>query len=176
MDALRRDVFEGTKEVSVQQKTQDAEQTPMVSRPAGHLKAEQFVLACLVFKKPFATSAKIENLTFKNSNYQKLFNFVHNLFEQGKTFTLSSLCDYFDVDENEDIKQIFAFDFSQFEQHEETYFFECLNKIEMDNLKSKQEELGRSFKEEKDPQKKREIALMLNKLAKEIKMGERKNV
>ena len=128
-----------------------------------------YVLSSIIHKKDYAEKALDMNLTFKNSSYQNLYDFAVKCKQQNKNYTISSLFDYFDVENNPDIKEIIDFDFESFSGLPEQYFNECLSKMNSLTLKQRQEQLISQFKLEKDLDKRREIANELNKLTKEIK-------
>jgi hypothetical protein len=140
----------------------------LVVRQDGHLKALKFILASIIHIQPYALSVIQKNLKFKNSNYQNLYDFVVNSHNQNKNYTISSLFDVFDVDNNPDIKEIIDYDFSVYPE-KEIYFEQCFNKIMLIQLKQKQEDLTNLFKTEKDLDKRREIANELYKITKELK-------
>lgn len=169
IDVLRRDLFGSTYKNSTQAiKEELAEDDKFIVRQDGHIKALKFIVASIVHKQPYAIETLSKNLKFKNSNYQNLYDFVVANHNQNKTYTISSLFDVFDVDNNPDIKEIIDYDFSVYPD-KETYFEECFNKITLINLKQKQEELTQSFKTETDLDKRREIANELYKITKELK-------
>lgn len=173
IDILRRDLQKDR----VAPKTQDSggenDEKDFVSRPQGQQKAVQFVLASIIHKQDYALPAFEKNLIFQNSSYQKLFDFAKKCFEQGKTYTISSLFDYFEVQTNDEISQIINFNFSSFDENKKVYFEQCLGKITLLDLLAKQEELMKSFKEETDNAKRRQIAEKLTEIAKEIKNGDK---
>ncbi|MBQ3047555.1 MAG: DNA primase [Clostridia bacterium] len=181
-DVLRRDL--GSKNLNyvstsnMQPSAYSNEEPVAVFRQDGLTRAVKFVLASIVHKKDYALGAINQNLTFKNANYQNLYNFVKDCHQDQKTYTISTLFDYFEVDENDDIKQIINFDFTLFSQEElKAYFDECLNKMILIDLKLEQENLTKLFKTETDLNKRREIAMKLGNITKEIKnKTEKKNV
>lgn len=169
IDILRRDV------VSYNGITQSIteEEVALSSRQDGLTKAIEFVLACLVHKKEFAISKLNSiNIKFKNSSYLNVFNFVKDCINQNKTFTISTLFDYFNVDEDEVLKRIINFNFSNL-TNEEDYFNNCLNKILLLDLEEKQKQLTEQFKKETDLTKRRDIIKELGEVTKEIKNKQR---
>lgn len=141
----------------------------LISRPEGYVKAERFVLASIIHKKDYAKKVLDKKLIFKNPNYNSLFEFARNCYQNNKSYTISSLFDYFDVENNPDIAQIINFNFNDFGENKDIYFNECVEKLGVLALKQKQEELTNLFKNEKDLDKRKEIANQLNTIAKEIK-------
>ena len=88
---------------------------------------------------------------------------------KNKKFTISSLFDIFDVDENPDIKDIIDFNFAEFGEKEEPYFKQSLKVIYSMGLKMKQEKLMEEYKTETDLTKRRNIAMQLSIVTKELK-------
>lgn len=172
IDILRRDVLNIDKASSLNLKN---EEIKLSSRQDGLTKAIEFILSCLVYKKDFAVNNfdKI-NINFKNSSYLNLFNFIKSSFNQNKTFTISTLLNYFNIEEDEILNRIINFNFNSI-QNEEDYFNTCLNKITLLELEEKQKKLLEDFKTEKDLTKRREIATKLNDMTKEIKTKQRGN-
>lgn len=178
VDVLRRDLGGKTLNLVPHETEHTEEEHKLVSRQDGMLRAIKFVLASIVHKKDYALSDIETNLKFANSNYQNLYNFVLDCLNNKKTYTISTLFDYFEVEENQDLKEIINFDFTKFSQEDlKTYFNECLNKMQLVDLKLEQEKLTALFKTESDLNKRREIAMRLGNITKEIKnKTEKKNV
>lgn len=170
IDILRRDLSKLP--LKTADKPSDFPEKPLISRPRGEQKAAQFVLASLAHKQDYASAAFEKNLIFPNPNHQKLFNFLKDCHQKGKSCTISSLFDLFDVQNNPDIQKVINFNFSPFQDNKKVYFHECLGKITLTSLKDRQDELAKLFKSESDLSKRREIAQELNKITKEIKNGE----
>ncbi len=169
IDILRRDLaVKNTNFVPDNENTGKPEEK-LIYRQGGHLKALKFVLASIVHKKDYAIKVVDKNLKFKNSNYQNLFDFVKSCYQNNKSYTISMLFDLFDVEGNEDIKEIIDYDFSTYNELE-TYFNQCLETLNNVSLKQRQEELTKQFKLEKDLDKRREIAKELSEIAKELKL------
>lgn len=142
-------------------------------RIMGSERASRFVLASLVKKEPYALHVLERNLRFKNSTYQNLFDFLKKCKQEGKTITVSSLFDYFDIEHDSDLSAIVGFNFAEIGDKKEEYFQKCLQNIDTVDLKSCQQRLLTQYKNEKDLTKRREIAKQLNEIAKEIKNGEK---
>ena len=142
-------------------------------RIMGSERASRFVLASLVKKEPYALPVLERNLRFKNSTYQNLFDFLKKCKQEGKTITVSSLFDYFDIEHDSDLSAIVGFNFAEIGDKKEEYFQKCLQNIDTVDLKSCQQRLLTQYKNEKDLTKRREIAKQLNEIAKEIKNGEK---
>lgn len=169
IDVLRRDIARSkAQDVSSLPKEQIDDKVFIV-REEGLLKAVKFVLASIIHKMDYAKDALKLGLTFKNPSYQSLYDFAVRCENENKTYTISSLFDYFDVDNNQDVKQVIDFNFSSYAGGEAIYFKECLDKMLLITLKKQQEELTNNFKKELDLDKRREIANKLIQITKEIK-------
>ena len=107
VDVLRRDLS-GSKltKPSNPLKAEATPEKPFVVRQEGNTKATKFIIASIIHKQPYAVEDVRKNFKFKNSSYQNLYDFVVKCESEGKTYTISSLFDYFDVDNNPDIKEI----------------------------------------------------------------------
>ena len=116
-----------------------------------------------------------QNLYFKNKLYQKLYDFAVNAYKNNKSYTISSLFDYFDSENNDDIAEIIGFNFDEIGDKKKEYFMECLKLIEKDSLKEEQLVLLEKFKTERDLDERRKIASRLGEIAKEIKNGDKVN-
>lgn len=175
IDVLRRDLFASTTKIQSQTaKASIEDEKSFIVRQDGHLKALKFILASIIHKQPYALEALNKNMKFKNSNYQKLYDYAVDSVTNNKPYTISSLFDVFDVDANPDIKEIIDYDFS-FYTNKETYFEQCFSKIMLIQLKQKQEDLTNKYKQETDLDKRRQIANELMLITKEIKTKTEKN-
>ena len=117
------------------------------------------------------------NIKFQNPSYQKLFDYLKSLSEQNKSWTVGSLYDVFDVDEDKGILDIINFNFFNVSGDKQKYFDECLENLYSVSLKQRQDELMKQFKTERDATRRRQIAGELGELAKELKNnGDKQNV
>ena len=168
IDILRRDMYNVADDKKVEEASQLEKE--LEYRKEGHQKAQQFVLASLVHKKDYSQQALSYNLKFKNGSYQRLFDFVKKCHDEQKTYTISTLYDYFDTDENRDIAEIIGYNFQNIDDPS-TYFEQCLGNMLSVDLKIKQEELKKQFNVEKDVNKRKEILAELGRISKELKNG-----
>jgi len=83
-----------------------------------------------------------------------------------KPYTISSIFDIFDVDENKDIKDIIDFNFHLYEGNEKNYFYDSLKSIYKIGIEQKEEQLKEMYKTEQDLTKRREIVMELGKITK----------
>ncbi len=110
-------------------------ETPQVAGQTKNYKAEQFVLASILHKKPWALSVDIED--FVNNNLKNLYKYLlANNFPK-----VSKLFEDFDVENSTDIKAIINYDFTKITKPEEE-FSGCLAKMQLDSLLRRQEAVG----------------------------------
>ncbi len=169
-DILRRDLVGGSAPPM-----ENAQNTFDGDRIMGSERASRFVLASLVKKEPYALPYLDKNLKFKNSTYQNLYDFLKKCKLEGKTVTVSTLFDYFDIEHDSDLGAIVGFNFDEIGDKKEEYFLKCIQNIDTADLHARQQQLLTLFKNEKDLTKRREIAKELDQVAKEIKNGEKYN-
>ena len=174
IDILRRDLDSGVSKESESDNNSEQQTSPLDVRLQGIVKAVRFVLASIIHKEEYSFVAFSKNLYFKNKTYQKLYDFAKNCYENNKTYTISSLFDYFDCENNKDVEEIIGFNFNEIGDKKEEYFKECLRRLEEESLKVYQENLLEQFKTERDLDARRQIAMKLSQIAKEIKNGDRK--
>lgn len=171
-DILRRDVLNIGKNVNIQEEvtTNVDEESPRLNYME---RAMRFILASIVAKQPYANNVLDKDLKFSNSTYQQLFNFLKSCKQQNKTFTISSLFDYFDIEHNADLSQIIGFNFDEIGENKQAYFEQCLKKLESNDLRARQKQLLQDYKTQRDLNVRRQIAEELNRIAKEIKNGDK---
>ena len=168
VDILRRDL-DTNKSIAVEKQEEKA----LERREDSIQKAIKFIIASFVHKKPYAHFEDIGTMYFKNPNHQRLFDYVKECFDKDKSYTISSLFDIFDIDENPDIKEIIDFNFAEFGDKEEEYFRQSLKVIYNLGLRQKLEKLTEEFKNEPDLDKRRSIGMQLMLVTKEL--NSRKN-
>ena len=166
IDSLKRDLL-NFDSGGTQKPQNDIIQNAGEFREDSNQKAIKFLLASLLYKKDYA---KFDNtIYFKNPSYQKLFDYMMECNQNNKVYTVSSIFDMFEVDENNDIKQIINFNFNEFLGKEEIYFKQSLARIRNTGLQLEIERLTQAFKQETDLTKRREIASKLSLVTKELK-------
>jgi len=165
IDVLRRDLNK-TEPVNNPKFEEDIQKTNEV-REEGIQKAIKFILASILHKKEYTVNVDEElELYFKNPNHQKLFNYIMECRREEKPYTISSIFDIFDVDENKDIKDIIDFNFHLYEGNEKNYFYDSLKSIYKIGIEQKEEQLKEMYKTEQDLTKRREIVMELGKITK----------
>ena len=162
IDSLKRDLGYEVKSQSIVNEDKTLE-----VREEAILRATKFVLASMLHKKDYA-DIPIDKMYFKNSNYQKLYNFIIDKRQNGQDYKVSDIFTIFDIDEDKDIADIVDYNFENISNLEK-YFVESLDRIRRIGLEYRQEELKEMFKKETDINKRREIAVELTIVTKELK-------
>ena len=124
-------------------------------------KAEQFVLASVLHKKPFAKGIEIDD--FVNNNFKTIFGYL----EKNNYPIISQLYNNFDVDNNEDLKQLINYDFSKIISPEKE-FEGCLNIIKLDKLTAKQNQINAQIQTCTNEEVKLALIKRAGELSKEI--------
>lgn len=167
IDILRRDMRRDVPPKSAK----NVEQETPSSSPDSLERATRFVLSALCFKRDYAMYLLDGDMTFKNSGYQRLFDFLRQCHKNGKTCTISTLYDYFDINNDERLKDIISLNFDNIDD-ERLYFAQCIDRMDRSRLALEQDELLASFRQERDMDKRRLIAKRLGDIAKELKKGD----
>ncbi|MDR0850513.1 MAG: DNA primase [Christensenellaceae bacterium] len=162
-DVLRRD-FDRVG-VEVKPETSEAAES---FREQGDQKAVKYVLASFLHKKDYANLDREYKINFSNPVFQKLYDYILDCIKDNKSYTISSIFDLFDVDENDDIKSLIDYNFEEV-ANPELYFKQSLNKMYRNSLQEHIDSLTIKFKQEKDIEERRKIAAELSLITKELK-------
>lgn len=122
-----------TKVIQTDTETQSQQKVQILDTK--NFKAEQFVLASALHKKPYVSGIEVDD--FVNNTFREVYKFLlENNFP-----IVSKLFDSFDVDGDEAIKGLVNFDFSKIENLE-TEFGGCLAKMQLEKLIQKQNQIN----------------------------------
>lgn len=109
------------------------------------LQAEQFVLACRIYKKDFAQN--VPSNLFENSFYS-----TFNQYLIDNNPKISQVLDDYDVENNEPLKQIINYNFGKIKEEEKQYKG-CLKQLELRQLQKKQSSLQIKLQTAKESEK-----------------------
>lgn len=124
-------------------------------------KAEQFVLASVVHKKPYAVGVEIED--FVNNNFKMIYEYL-----KSNNFPIASkLFDNFDVESNEDLKGLIDYDFSKIVNLQKE-FEGCLNVLRLDRLIAEQNQINAQIQNCTSDEVKFALLKRASELSKEI--------
>ena len=124
-------------------------------------KAEQFVLASILHKKPYIHGVEIED--FVNNNFKTLYEYL----EKNNYPIISKIYDDFDVENIDDIKDLINYDFSKI-LNPEKEFDACLNTIQLDRLIAKQNQVNAQIQNCTNEEVKLALIKRAGELSKEI--------
>ncbi len=157
LDVLRRDINRRGQEKPSKQ-PQEKQVTPNQN---GDDKAIKFILASLLHKCDY-----VDN----QIDYAKLLEGFDKYLDIIKeNMPLSSIFDIEGASEDELLKEIVNFNFSDYSNDEKRYFTECIWKIAEQQLKQMQEKLNEQYKSCENIDERVEIAKKLGKLAIQLK-------
>lgn len=122
-----------------------------------YVKAVKFVIAALLYKKPYATLNINIKENLKNSDYLKIYEYIEEQSNNGNIPKISSIFDMFNVEDNSDVYDVVNFEFIKAEDNEK-YFQDCAKTLISYGLMSKQDELSRKLKEAIDNDERLKIA------------------
>lgn len=161
MDILRRDLARlqsGAKSEKVREKT---EESGLISRENGNIRAVKFVLASLVHGKSYVDP---------HIDYHRLLPQYENIIlEAEKRTKISSYYDLFDVESMPILRDVLLFNFEDYDKTADKYFSECLWTLADGLLKAEQTALAEEFKKEEDISKRQKIMLKLSTIAKQLR-------
>lgn len=159
IDILRRDL-EKIKSGQARQEEEKTDESVLISRENGNIKAIKFILGSLIYNKSYVD---------KNIDYKKLLPRYKEVIELAEKGTkISSYFDYLDIDSMPLIKECLNFD-PEDNQNSATYFNESLWSIASNYLLEKQKPLFKEFNTCQDETRRQEIMLEINKINKQLK-------
>ena len=124
-------------------------------------KAELFVLASVLHKKPYVHGVEVDD--FVNNNLKNIYEYL-----KSHDFPIiSKLYNDFDVDNNYDLKQLINFDFESIVNQSQE-FDACLNMLELDKLIAKQNQINAQLQNCTNEEVKFALIKRAGELSKEI--------
>ena len=151
--------------------TEEAEsKTPEVlpSKENAYVKAVKFVMASLLHSKTYAklNDDILDNLL--SNDYITIYNYIKRCVSDNKQPMMASVFDMFDVENNEDIRDIVAYEFNKTFDNEK-FYNDCVNTLVESGLKHKQTLLLSKIRECRDIDERKVLTAELNKIIKKIK-------
>lgn len=135
----------------------------------GYVKAVKFVISAMLYKKEYATiNAEIRDYIL-NPDYVKIFDYVVEEKNAGKTPIVSKLFDMFDVENSEDIADIINYEFIESIDNEK-YYSGCVDTILKNGLIMQKDKLLSEMAKTDDTKEKYKIL----KKIQEITLKEKK--
>ncbi|MBQ3494116.1 MAG: toprim domain-containing protein, partial [Clostridia bacterium] len=131
-------------------------------------KAFKFIMASLLYKKPYANLEFDLSKYLINSSFSKLYEILRKAYLENKQVIISNLYDIFDMENEPNILSIINYNFEDIENLE-LYYNECVWKIRETYLKNNIQKLTEDFKKAESNEIRKEIALKLNNEQKKLK-------
>ena len=131
-------------------------------------KADKMILASIIHKKPYVNDNV--NLSFVNTNYQRLYAIIESKKENGQEFKISDLYDVFNLEEDKDIAELVNYQFSNDEEKEKQEYLNSLNVNKMRYLEIEIKDTETLYKNATDLTKKTELLNKIGSLSKELAM------
>ena len=131
-------------------------------------KADKMILASIIHKKPYVNDNV--NLSFVNTNYQRLYAIIESKKENGQEFKISDLYDVFNLEEDKDIAELVNYQFSNDEEKEKQEYLNSLNVNKMRYLEIEIKDTETLYKNATDLTKRTELLNKIGSLSKELAM------
>ncbi len=131
-------------------------------------KADKMILASIIHKKPYVNDNV--NLSFVNTNYQRLYAIIESKKENGQEFKISDLYDVFNLEEDKDIAELVNYQFSNDEEKEKQEYLNSLNVNRMRYLEIEIKDTETLYKNATDLTKRTELLNKIGSLSKELAM------
>lgn len=159
IDILRRDL-EKIKSGQAKIEEEKSEESVLISRENGNIKAIKFILGSLIYNKSYVD---------KNIDYKKLLPRYSEVIDLAKKGTkISSYFDYLDIDSMPLLKDCITYEIEDNENNAK-YFNESLWLVASNYLLEKQKPLFKEFNSCQDETRRQEIMLEINKINKQLK-------
>ena len=152
-----------------QKKKEDKkEETPKIVVKDAKTKSEEFILASIIHKKPYAKMVSSE--LFEKESHRKLYDFILKSQELQKEWKIGDLFTNFESEP--ELLEIINLNFD-LTQNQEDYFNKCVKTLELDNLLKRQQELITKIETTMDAEAKKQLMKDFSLLSKQI-MDKRK--
>lgn len=129
-------------------------------------KADKIILASIIHKKDYINDDL--NLSFVNTNYQRLLNLLVIKKENNQEFRLADVYDHFELDQDKDIQELVNYKFSQNEDQNKQEYFNALNVNRMRLLEIEIKDLETLYKNATDLSKRTELLVKIGNYSKEL--------
>lgn len=162
MDVLRRDL-ENIDNVKVEDTEQKDKEENVITKENAYVKAVKFVMGALLHKKDYATLNDDVKDNLLDSDIQKLYNYIYDCKQNGKTPIVSHVFDLFNVESNPIINDIVNFNFTD-SINNEGYYNDCVKLLIRSGLEIKQKEIANKIALESDIDKRKELSKQLSQI------------
>ena len=169
---LKADLQNGTNDTIKQEDiaiNKPNNQPNLKDKENGYVKAVKFVISAMLYKKDYATINMEIRDYILNPDYVKIFDYVVEEKNAGKTPIVSKLFDMFDVENSEDIADIINYEFIESIDNEK-YYSGCVDTILKNGLIMQKDKLLSEMAKTEDTKEKYKIL----KKIQEITLKEKK--
>ena len=114
-----------------------------------YVKAVKFIISAMLHKKDYIKFDNSIRENILNSDYIKIYDYVKNEYDNGRTPIVSRLFDMFDVEDSKDIYDVVNYVFIDGEDNIK-YYDDCVNTIKKTGLNNKKNDLLQKISLSKD--------------------------
>ena len=165
IDILQKDAYN----LSINKSVKSVEVQEPMNMEDGTNRAIKFILASMLYKKPYVTNKNCNIRKFlKNNTYIKLFDLIKSKMDNNQTFTISSLYEEFNFDEEPNLVDIVNYNFEQ-NGNNKKYYEECLWNLVEKSLKFEQSVLNEQFAKCTSADERKTILLQISNITKKLK-------
>lgn len=165
IDILQQDAY-----INSQKVVEEKVSPTIANTEDGSNKAIKFILASMLYKKDYVKNVNIRQY-LHNNTYIKLYDFLIEKIKNNKHFTISSLYDEYNLDDEPNLVDIINYNFQQ-NGNNEKYYEECIWNLTEKYYKQRQSNLNEQFKNCKDVEERKQILIEISEITKKLKNKE----
>lgn len=162
MDVLKRDL-ENIDNVKLEETKPAEKDDNMITKENAYVKAVKFVVGALLHKKEYACLDDDIKDNLLDPDLQKLYAYLQECKETGKTPIISHVFDMFNVENNPVINDIVNYNFTDIIDNQ-GYYNDCVKLLVRSGLEMKQKELANKISLESDIDKRKELSKQLSQI------------
>lgn len=145
------------------------ESTSIVTRENAYIKATKFVLAALLYKKPYAVLNDSIYSNLIDNDYKRLYEYIVDVYNKNEKPIVSHLFDMFDdAENNATIMGIVNYIFNELGDNEK-YYLDCVKILVKNGLTIRQESLMEQLHKTTDTDERRNILKEIQLITSELK-------
>lgn len=158
IDVLRESLNAEINNKNVGEKYDYVGQAPENLFVDAYQKADKFILASLLNKKDYTKNTDFTSLEFTNPTYQSIYDKILSRINTGSTYKASDLYDDYDVENDNLVKDLIFFDFSDNDEINKKYYIESINQNELLKLKKLSDKLEKMYASSDDLSERSKLA------------------
>lgn len=171
VDVLKKDLEGQNTQVETKQEesaNDNIDQKTSEVLPNAYVKAVNFVLASILYNKPYANMSDDIKDNIMDQDKLKLYEYMSNCKFSNKPIIIGNVYTYFDVEGNTSISDIVNFEFSADIDNAE-YFDSCVKSLQSYGLERQKQDITNKLHATKDSNERRELLAKMNDLIKKTK-------